>query len=501
MNRPRLAAVALLASIAVLVPAQIGAANGQLPIPALPTDFLTQPFTGTAVTANPLPHEAIKQNPHLAANGTNSMHNDAYASDAYEGLGPLGHKLKARSAWYGVSECATVAFDSRGRMVGLCGDLGGFKMRLINPTKLTTIGSDLTTSKRNLLTLQNPFTDICGGTYFSLDDNDVAYVLTIDKQVWKVRVDEAGFTKLGSFDASPKMAADDCMVATLPDWDGNIFYVTQKGQVGVINPETGSIKTMQFPAGEGIYNSISGDESGAIYIVTDHKLYAVEADASGQPRTRWEAAYDRGTQQKSGQLSQGSGTTVTVIGDDLVAITDNAEPRMNVLFYKRDGANPGQLLCKVPVFGAGASDTENSLIYAGGLPNGPRSVIVENNYGYEGVQSTMFGATSTGGVAKVSINPDNSCQVDWTNPIVSPTPVPKVSLAAGLLYVYAKPKSNFLDDSWYFTAIDVRTGATKWQQRTGNGIQWNNHYAAIYLGPDGTAYMPTLTGMISFKDS
>ena len=113
--------------------------------------------------------------------------------------------------------------------------------------------------------------------------------------------------------------------------NGNIFYVTQKGQVGVIDPDTGAIKTMQFPAGEGIYNSISGDESGAIYVVTDHKLYAVGIDGAGQPQIRWQAAYDRGTKKKSGQLSQGSGTTVTVIGDDLVAITDNAEPRMNVL--------------------------------------------------------------------------------------------------------------------------------------------------------------------------
>ena len=112
----------------------------------------------------------------------------------------------------------------------------------------------------------------------------------------------------------------------------------------------------------------------------------------------------------------------------------------------------------------------------------------------------MGGKTTAGGVAKVSINPDHSCQVDWTNPIVSPTPVTKVSLGNGLVYVYAKPKSSFLDDSWYFAALDVRTGATRWTQRTGNGIQWNNHYAAIYLGPDGAAYMPTLTGMIRFKD-
>jgi hypothetical protein len=79
--------------------------------------------------------------------------------------------------------------------------------------------------------------------------------------------------------------------------------------------------------------------------------------------------------------------------------------------------------------------------------------------------------------------------------------VPKVSLASGLLYVYTKPKNNFGIDEWYFTAIDVRTGATVYKQLTGTGITFNNHYAAIYLGPDGSAYIATLTGLIRIHDT
>ncbi len=495
MNRTRLAVLAALAALVALLPSQVASANGALPIPALPTDWLSEPFSGTPATANPLPHEPIGQNPFLSPNGTNSMHNDAYASDAYEVSGPVGKDLTVRSATYGVSECATMAFDSRGRIVGLCGGLEGFKLRLIDPTTLRTIGSDLMTSSRNLLTLQNPFSDICGGTYFSLSNDDVAYVLTTSKQVWKVKVNETGFTKIGSYDASAAVPEGDCMVATLPDWSGNIFFATQQGRVGVIDPVTGTVKSMQFPAGEGVFNSLAGDETGAIYLVTTHRLAAVEVGPTGAPVVRWSEVYDRGSRTKPGQLSQGSGTTPTLIGQDLVAITDNADPQMNVIFYRRSGNDGDREICKVPVFASGASDTENSLVYAGG-----HSVIVENNYGYAGVQSTLLGATSTPGVAKVTLNDNGTCQVDWTNPVVAPSSVPKVSLGNGLVYVYAKPKSFFLDDSWYFTAIDVRTGATKWMQRTGNGIQWNNHYASIYLGPDGAAYMPTLAGLIRFKD-
>ena len=491
MTRARLTAAVLLAALVAVLPA--AATSSPLPIPPLPTDLLTEPFTGTPSTAQPLAHEPIPQNPFLAPNGTNSMHNDAYASDAYAVSGPLGNHLQVRSATYGVSECATIAFDSRGRIVGLCGGLEGFTMRLIDPTTLTQI-AQLTTSTRDLLSLSNPFSDICGGTYFYLDKNDVAYVLTTEKQIWQIQVGATSLTRTAAYDVAAQVPGDDCVVATMPDWAGRIFFASQQGRIGVVDPGTDTVKAMQF-AGEGIFNSLAGDETGAIYLVTTHRLAAVETDGTGAPVVRWSETYDRGSQTKPGQLSQGSGTTPTLIGHDLVAITDNAEPRMNVIFYRRTGNAAHREICRAPVFDAGTSATENSLAYAGG-----HSVIVENNYGYAGVQSTLLGKTTAPGVARVDLTDDGTCHVAWTTPVSAPTSVPKVSLGNGLLYVYTKPASFLLDDSWYLTAIDVRTGATQWKQRTGNGIQWNNHYASIYLGPDGAAYMPTVSGLIRFRD-
>lgn len=485
----RLLATAL-AGVALAVPA---VAQAAVPIPPLPTDLLTGSFSGRAATPNPLPHPVPAQNPVLAPNGRSSMHDDAYASDAYEVSGPLGRRLQVRSATYGVSECATIAFDSRDRIVGLCGGLEGFGLRLIDPTTLTSLAT-LTTSSRNLLALDNPFTDLCGGTYFYLDRADRAYLLTTTKQVWEVQVTATGFTRLRTFDLAADVPGDDCVIATMPDWSGRIFFATQQGRVGTVDPDTGAVRTMQFP-GESIVNSMAGDETGAIYLVTTHRLAAVAADGSGAPVVRWSTTYDRGSTTKPGQLSQGSGTTPTLIGDDVVAITDNAEPQMHVQFYRRSGASAGALICQAPVFAPGASATENSLAAADGT-----SVIAENNYGYRGVQTTLLGNTSSPGVAKVVLHEDGTCGVAWTSPVVAPTSVPKVSWGNGLLYVYAKPRSWLLDDSWYLTAIDVRTGETVWMQRTGNGIQWNNHYASIYLGPDGAAYVPTLAGLVRFAD-
>ena len=53
-------------------------------------------------------------------------------------------------------------------------------MRLIDPRTLAQKAS-LQTSKRDLTKLSNPFTDLCGGTYFYLDSHDRAYVLTTDE--------------------------------------------------------------------------------------------------------------------------------------------------------------------------------------------------------------------------------------------------------------------------------------------------------------------------------
>ena len=72
-----------------------------LPIPSLPTDLLVPKFTGAPAAKRPIAHPAIPQNPWLSPDGTNTMHNDSYASDAYQVSGPLGQSLKVKSASYG----------------------------------------------------------------------------------------------------------------------------------------------------------------------------------------------------------------------------------------------------------------------------------------------------------------------------------------------------------------------------------------------------------------
>ena len=469
-----------------------------LPIPSLPTDLLVPRSFGAPATAQPIAHEPVPQNPWLSADGTNTMHNDSYASDAYEVSGPLGTNLRVKSASYGVRECATIAFDSHGRIVGLCGGLEGSSMMVIDPVTLKPI-SEVRTSARNLLTSANPLTDICGGTYFFLDGDDVAYPTTAQKTVLRIKVQADGkLVKEHQWSLANDIPADDCLIATMPDWDGRIWFFSQQGIVGTLDRDTGAVQVAHLPAGEEVTNSVATDETGGMYVVSTHALYRLDATSAGLPQVTWRETYDRGNRLKPGNLSQGSGTTPTLLGDRWVAINDNADPQTDVLIYDRRKGVTNRLHCTQPVLAPNAGTTDNSLVAAG------NSFIIENNYGYGGPTTTILGKTTTPGLARVMVD-DDGCHVAWTNDSIAPSSVAKASLGNGLLYAYTKPKlasalSNTVDP-WYFTAIDIRTGKTVWSHLTGTGIQWNNHYAAIYLGPDGTAYIATLAGLVRISDS
>lgn len=492
MRRTRATVSTLAAGVAAL-PLALGAtaAASAPPIPPGPLDSTAPAFLGAAVEDQPVPSTAIPQHPFMAETGTNSMHNDAYASDAYAGGGPRGDGLTVTTASYGVVECATITFDQRGRIVGLCGGLDGFQLMLIDPVTLEPLAS-MKTSDRDITSGANPLTDLCGGAYFYLDHQDRAVVETADGHVLVVRQAGESFAVERDYNLTSAIPDGDCLIALMPDWYGRIWFVTQNGGVGTLDRSSGQVQTLRLD-GERIVNSFATDETGAAFIVSDHALYRFDATAGGRPQVTWREAYDRGSSQKPGQLSQGSGTTPTLIGKDLVVITDNADPRMQVVSYKR-GAQPvrEREVCREAVFAPGAGATENSLVAVG------RTVIVENNHGYQNPSTTTLGRSTSPGITRVDIT-KQGCGTLWESTETAPTSVPKVSLQTGLLYVYTKPAGH-LADPWYLTAIDVRTGRTAWSRLTGTGTQWNNHYAAIYLGPDRAAYIATLSGLVRIAD-
>ena len=170
---------------------------------------------------------------------------------------------------------------------------------------------------------------------------------------------------------------------------------------------------------------------------------------------------------------------------------------MNVLVYRRGFLiKEPRLVCKVPVFKLGKSATENTLIGFG------NSIIVENNFGYDLFPTMMFGKTGEGGLSRVDFNEETgSASVVWTNPIISQTTVPKISLETGLVYVYAKDNATRWGiDAYYFSAIDFESGKTVFQQLAGTGVSYDNNWAPITIGPDRSAYVGVLRGLIKIAD-
>jgi hypothetical protein len=165
-------------------------------------------------------------------------------------------------------------------------------------------------------------------------------------------------------------------------------------------------------------------------------------------------------------------------------------------------------VCSQSVFAKGAGSTDQSLIVAG------NSIITENNFGYSGVTATQFGGTTQPGLARVDVVAKKAkkkggrkkgkpkrfvCRPIWTSPERAPSVVPKVSIGNGLVYTYTKPVNANGDDPWFLTALDFRTGATVYKRFSGEGLGYNNNFAPVTLGPDGTAYVGVLGGLVRFS--
>ena len=125
-------------------------------------------------------------------------------------------------------------------------------------------------------------------------------------------------------------------------------------------------------------------------------MYRFGVTKKGFPKVEWKVKYRNTRKTKPGQADDGTGTTPTILKGGYIAITDNADP-MNVVVYRTGLKLHGKkrVVCEVPVFKKGASATENSIIGTG------RSLIVENNYGYEDI----FGPTAATNVTEPGFSP------------------------------------------------------------------------------------------------
>ena len=154
-----------------------------------------------------------------------------------------------------------------------------------------------------------------------------------------------------------------------------------------------------------------------------------------------------------------------------------------------------RMVCAVPVFKRGASDTENSLLAAG------RSMIVENNYGYSGPTSVENGGVTAPGFARVDINAQRDGLppgVDQLRRVAAPTVVPKLSIGAGLIYTYTKGAGQLGPLVLDGARLPHRPRRLPAAGR--DRLGYNNNYAGIAISRSGVEYLGTLGGLISMRD-
>ena len=482
--RTTLASAALLAG----VPA--------VPIPQNPNPDVPR-FAGAPAEVQPLPPQTIPQNPFLAPDGRSNVHDDAYMTDTYAQSGPLGNGT-AVSSTYQNQECGSVTFDTQGRIVSVCVGLSGPTLEMLDPTSLALLTAMPLPPRDPTRVGTGVFTDFGGGGYFYLDNQDRAVVPTTTRHIFVVAESSAAgaplFALQDDVDLTGVVPQGDEVESALPDWNGLVWFVSTGGVVGTVDLASGRVQAVHLASPEMIGNSFAVDETGGVYIVSNYALYRFSAGSDGTPEVSWRTTYDRGTRLKPGQVNFGSGTTPTITAGGLVAITDNADPQMHVIAYRRDS---GAEVCQQAVFTPDQSDTENSLISAG------TSLYVENNYGYSGPSSTELGGLTTPGIARVDVDAAaGGCRLAWTAQERAPSVVAKVSLGNGLLYTYTKdPAPSSTDDPWYLTAIDARSGATVFKVLAGTGLGFNNNYAPVSIGRDGALYVGVLGGLVRFADA
>jgi hypothetical protein len=462
----------------------------------------------------PMHHVLIPQHPFMASNAGSNMHNDAYMSDTYKASGPLGLSPQISSRTQGFGGYGTIAYDSAGRLIAVYSNARAFQLELMDPHTLEELASYDLPPRPWYFLLQGvmPWEYIGAGMYFYLDELDRAIVPTTANTVQVVQVPHGEgtgeFQLLREYDLADHVVPvpwpkQDSVAWVLPDWSGEYYWFgTTEGVVGTIHMDTGAVRVLRLED-EVIENSFAVGEDG-VYILSDHALYRLNRNGDGDIVVDWRTEYDRGPGKKPGLITRGSGTSVTLVGglDGFVAVTDNAEPRIRLLFIRR--AN-GSVACSVPIFQKGRSATDITVIGfehadTDGRGTGVYSAIVENNWGHH----TFPRARLEPGVSRVDLVADENgsycCEEVWSSSEKN-LGVFKLSLGNGLLYLYFRDDS-FPTARWYLSAVDFATGETVFRTLVGTGLRYNNWAGSLFIHPDGgIAYSTTIFGLVMVRDA
>ncbi|MBU3063024.1 hypothetical protein KO481_16010 [Nocardia sp. NEAU-G5] len=446
--------------------------------------------TGTASAFGPVP----PANPYLGPEGTATMHGDSEASDttALPGVGAGGAHVDFHEQ---AAACPTILQGADGFPQALCTKVidRAPKVLLLDPSTGNTL-AHLDLTKGSLL----------GGVYAYLDNHDE--MVTVDGSDNLLRIGHQRGA-LGIWTLSINSKTDltqavtahcgggscDAVSSVSPDYQGRVWFATDNAAAGFVATD-GTAHSIVLAPGEIVANSIATAPQG-MAVATDHALYLLNVDGSGNPHVVWRQPYDRGPGRKPGQLSWGTGATPTFFGPGdgtrYLTITDNALPMENLLVYDTVS---GRQICSTPAI----NGTENSPIGSG------NSVFVASTYGYpypalppNAGPSKPASAPISGGMTRIDVT-DTGCHVVWTNTVPSAA-VPRLSVADGKIYTFTRHAllgsgTAGLSDRFSFAVVDPNTGQLDTEQFVGATTVDDTLQMVGTIAPGPVQYQGTTTG-------
>ena len=143
--------------------------------------------------------------------------------------------------------------------------------QLIDPTTLKVLAT------YQLPTAPTPpgtalFQNFGGGGYFFLDQHDRVWTATKTRHIFVLAIRATRFVKVADYDLTRYLNPDQELTSALPDFRGNIWFVSKRGGivVGVLDPHTGRVRVTH--ADSEIENSFAVGRDG-VYIVSERSMY------------------------------------------------------------------------------------------------------------------------------------------------------------------------------------------------------------------------------------
>ena len=280
---------------------------------------------------------SVPQHPGLAANGSSTMHDDAWATDSYQGPGPLGKDPEVTTSWYGLEGVRDARVrpgrPARGALrrphrPGACTCSTPRPCARSRPWTCRTARSRTssrgrtsaavptsTSTRRRARSSRRPTAGCSPSTADGLETHR------------RGRPQRRGAGRRLPGRAAARLGGQHL-----------VRHPGRPGRAWPVAPATRPRST--WPARS---PTRSPPTTPASTWSPPRRWSRWRSTATGSRRSSGRGRTTTAREQKPGQLSAGSGTTPTLLPSGLVAITDNADPQMHVQFYD---AVDGSLVCE-----------------------------------------------------------------------------------------------------------------------------------------------------------